>query len=190
MTEDQALALFHSCGAILDGHFQLTSGLHSSRYLQCALVLQYPHYCEQLCTALAEPFLDLGVETVIAPALGGIVVGYEVARRLGARSIFAERDASDVMSLRRGFSLQPGERTIVVEDVCTTGGSISQVIELIRAAGALVLGVGALVDRSAGKAGFDVPSFNILPLEVPTHLPDACPQCLLGGTAVKPGSRR
>jgi len=189
MNEEQSLAIFHSCGAILEGHFQLTSGLHSPRYLQCALVLQYPHYCEQLSSSLAEALTGRDITTVLSPALGGIIVGYEVARKLSARFLFSERIAGGSMALRRGFQINAGETVAVIEDVCTTGGSANEVIALARSAGATVTAVGALIDRSGGSLSFDVPSYSLIRLQVPSFLPEECPQCKQGGTAVKPGSR-
>jgi len=176
---------------MLTGHFALTSGRHSDRYFQCARVLEYPRYCELLCRELVRKWGDgelAGVETVIGPALGGILVSYEVARVLGARSLFTERE-NGIMTLRRGFTLSPGERVLVVEDVITTGGSVREVIAVAREAGAQVAGVAVLVDRSNGNANLDVPLRALLTIPVVTYSPEECPLCREGIPAVKPGSR-
>ena len=180
--------LYESTGALLRGHFRLTSGLHSDTYLQSALVLQHPDDARRLGAALAEPFRSLRVEVVVAPAIGGILVAHEVARALAARGLFTEREDGR-MTLRRGFRLQPGERCLVVEDVITTGGSTREVIAAVEAARGVVVGVGALVDRSGGKATLPEPHAALLTLEAPTYPPDACPLCRQGLPIVKPGSR-
>jgi orotate phosphoribosyltransferase len=178
-------------GALLEGHFQLSSGLHSPRYLQCALVLMDPPLASRMGAALAEGLRPLlgGREpaAVVSPALGGVVVGHEVARALGCGGIFTERQEG-AMTLRRGFTLAEGEGVVVVEDVITTGGSTREVMEVVRAAGATVLAVGSLVDRSAGL-DLGVPRASLVALEVPAWRPEACPLCAAGSTAVKPGSR-
>jgi len=185
---EATLEMFRKTGAILEGHFQLTSGLHSPTYFQCAKVLQYPHYAEKLCRKIADHFASREVDAVVAPALGGIIVGQEVARRLGARSLFAERE-NGKMTLRRGFELKPGERVLVVEDVMTTGGSVQEVIDLAKSAGATVVGVACLVDRSGGKLNFGVEKFSLLALEVMIYDPKRCPWCAKGVPLIKPGSR-
>ncbi|NIA28947.1 MAG: orotate phosphoribosyltransferase [Actinobacteria bacterium] len=189
MTKDEALEIFRASGALLEGHFRLTSGLHSSQYFQCALVLQYPQYAEKLCREIANHFIGQNIETVISPAIGGIVAGQEVARLLGTRAIFAERE-NEQMTLRRGFSLKKGERVLAVEDVVTTGGSLQEVITLAQKAGADVVGVGYIVDRSGGKTAFDVPAFPVFQMDVVAHQPDDCPLCKKGFPIVKPGSRK
>jgi orotate phosphoribosyltransferase len=189
MTREEIQKLFTDTGVLQTGHFILTSGRHSSKYLQCARLLQYPAAAEKACRELALNFKDFGVETVIGPALGGIIVSYEVARALNARALFAERENGQ-MTLRRGFVLKPGEKVLVVEDVVTTGGSVKEVIELAISCGAQVLGVGALVDRSGGKVDFGVPARYLLNLEVESYLPEECPLCAEGIPAEKPGSRR
>jgi orotate phosphoribosyltransferase len=166
----------------------LSSGLHSPGYLQCALVLQHPREAEALGAALGAIVRSLGVQTVMSPALGGVVIGQEVGRALGVRAIFAER-ADGSLTLRRGFALDPGERVLIVEDVVTTGGSTRETMEVARAAGAMVVGACAIVDRSGGKQGLDVPFRSLLPMEVTTYQPDACPLCQQGIPVVKPGSR-
>jgi orotate phosphoribosyltransferase len=191
LNHEEILSIFKKTGAMLTGHFVLTSGRHSDRYFQCARVLEYPRYCELLCRELVRKWGDgelAGVETVIGPALGGILVSYEVARVLGARSLFTERE-NGIMTLRRGFTLSPGERVLVVEDVITTGGSVREVIAVAREAGAQVAGVAVLVDRSNGNANLDVPLRALLTIPVVTYSPEECPLCREGIPAVKPGSR-
>jgi len=182
------LQLFRDTGALLEGHFILTSGLHSGSYFQCARVFQYPWHAETLCRGLANHFRDEDIETVVSPAVGGIVVGQETARLLHVRSIFTERK-DGAMTLRRGFTVQKGERMLVVEDVTTTGGSVKEVIEVLRNSGATVVGVGAVVDRSGGSVDFGVPYFSLLQLTVEVYQPDSCPMCASGSKPVKPGSR-
>ncbi|MFO8015073.1 MAG: orotate phosphoribosyltransferase [Phycisphaerae bacterium] len=180
---------FRQAGALLEGHFLLSSGRHSPAYLQCALVLQRPDLAEDLCRRLARAFADDGVVTVLAPAIGGIVVAHEVARALGARAVFAEREGGR-MTLRRGFALGRGERVLCVEDVVTTGGSLREVQQLARADGADVVAVAALVDRTGGAdPGFGMPLTALVEIEAPTYVPEDCPQCRRGLPLVKPGSR-
>jgi orotate phosphoribosyltransferase len=179
---------FKRSGALLEGHFRLTSGLHSAGYLQCALVLQHPREAEALGTALAARVRDLRAEAVLSPALGGIVIGQEVGRVLGVRALFAERQEGK-LHLRRGFSLEPGERVLVVEDVVTTGLSTRETIEVARAAGAEVVGAAAIIDRSGGQQALDVPFYALATVSLPTHEPAECPQCLTGEPVIKPGSR-
>ncbi len=188
LPKEQILEIFRETKALLEGHFQLTSGLHSPQYFQCARVLQFPKYLHLLSGEIARHFEYSEVEVVISPAIGGIVVGTEVGRMLGARTIFAERK-DGAMELRRGFEILPGERILVVEDVVTTGGSTKEVIDLIHRAKGCLVGTGCIVDRSNGKAQFDTKQYAVLQLEVVTHQPPECPLCLAGSTAVKPGSR-
>jgi orotate phosphoribosyltransferase len=188
MREDDVLGLFRRSGALLEGHFRLTSGLHSSGYLQCALVLQHPRDAEVVGAALADEVRRHGANVVLSPALGGIVIGQEVARALGVRAIFAERQAG-ALTLRRGFSLAPGDNVLVVEDVLTTGGSTRETIEVARAAGAAVVAAGAIVDRSGGTHGLEVPFHALLSLRLPTYQPESCPLCAEGRPVTKPGSR-
>ena len=189
MQSEEVLEIFRRTGALLEGHFVLTSGLHSPRYLQCALVLQHPQEAETLARAIAAHFADERIETVAAPAIGGIVIGYEVARALGARSIWTEREDGR-MTLRRGFTIRPGESVLVVEDVVTTGGSTRETVEALRAAGALVVAAASIIDRSGGRAEVGVPRYALATLDVPALAPAACPACLRGEPAVKPGSRK
>ena len=192
MTGDAADAIlnrFRRAGALLEGHFRLTSGLHSSGYLQCALVLQHPEDAAACGEAIAARVRDLGVQTVISPAIGGIVIGQEVGRALGVRAIFTERQ-DGAMTLRRGFGLAPGEKVLVVEDVVTTGGSTRETMEVARAAGAQVVGAAAIIDRSGGQQQrIDVPFIALATLSLPTYEPASCPLCLAGQPVVKPGSR-
>jgi orotate phosphoribosyltransferase len=190
MTDD-LLGLFREREALLEGHFLLSSGLHSPRYLQCARVLMDPPLATRLGARLGEalrPLLPHAPGAVVAPALGGVLVAHEVARALGCRGLFTERQ-DGVMTLRRGFDLAPGETVVVVEDVITTGGSTREVVDAVTRRGARVLAVGSLVDRSGGKAELGVPRRSLLTLEVPTWDAAACPLCAQGGKPVKPGSR-
>jgi orotate phosphoribosyltransferase len=188
LPKEEILQIFRETKALLDGHFLLTSGLHSPQYFQCAKVLQYPKYLHLLSGEIAKHFEYNDVELVISPAVGGIVVGTEVGRMMGARTIFAEREGG-VMSLRRGFEIKKGERVLVVEDVVTTGGSVGEIINLAKNSGATVVGVGSIVDRSNGQVKFDSKMFSTLVMEVVTYQPDQCPLCKEGTTAIKPGSR-
>jgi len=188
LTQEEILKIFRDTGALLEGHFILTSGLHSAAYFQCARVFQYPRYAESLARDIADHFRSRGIDVVVSPAVGGIVLGQEVARLLPARAVFTER-VEGRMALRRGFELSPGERVLVAEDVTTTGGSVSEVIDVARAAGAEVAAVTAVVDRSSGRARFDVPYFSLVQMEVVNYPPADCPLCRSGSVAVKPGSR-
>jgi orotate phosphoribosyltransferase len=188
MEQDTVLDLFRQAGALLEGHFRLTSGLHSDRYLQSALVLQYPEFAQALGSALAERTRHLQPTVVLSPALGGIVIGQEVGRALGVRSIFAERQDGTLM-LRRGFSLEPSDRVLVVEDVITTGGSTRETAVVAEAQGALVAGAAAIIDRGSDPARLNLPLQTLVRLEVPTYKPESCPLCKKGIEVVKPGSR-
>jgi orotate phosphoribosyltransferase len=188
MTRDELLDLFRRSGALLEGHFRLTSGLHSSGYLQCALVLQHPHHAETLGRAIAARTRDLRATLVLSPALGGVVIGQEVGRALGVRAIFAERQ-DGVLTLRRGFVIGEGDRVLVVEDVLTTGGSTRETMQVALAAGGQVVGAASIVDRSGGAVRFDVPFVALLEFALPTYEPGTCPLCAQGLPAVKPGSR-
>ncbi len=190
MNNEQLLEAFIKAGALLDGHFLLTSGLHSPRYLQCAQVLQNPALAEKLCTQLAAKLMNLKAETVIGPALGGILVAYELARALGVRNLFAERNKDGQMELRRGFVVRPGERILLAEDVVTTGGSLKEVMAIVKAAGGNVVGVASLVNRTSGRdPAFGVPFVSLLTVDVPTWSAEDCPLCKQGSKPVKPGSR-
>jgi|SRR5687767_1447959 len=190
MNEELVLSLYRAAGALLDGHFLLSSGLHSERYLQSALVLQNPRNAAALGEALAARLEKLAgkPDFVIAPAIGGILVAHEVARAYGIRGLFAERQGG-ALSLRRGFRIGPGEKCVVVEDVVTTGGSTRETMDVVERAGGIVLATGALIDRSGGKAGLGVPSAALAILDVPAFPAEGCPLCKSGSQAVKPGSR-
>ena len=188
LTHDELLSIFRASGALLEGHFRLTSGLHSPRYLQCALVLSDPALAARLAAALGPALASLSPSIVLSPALGGIVIGHEVARVLGVRAIFAERQDGR-LTLRRGFSLGPDDRVLVVEDVVTTGGSTRETADVAREAGATVVGAASIVDRSGGASDLGVPYHSLLKLSVPAYAPDACPLCAEGLPVVKPGSR-
>ncbi|HEY7056734.1 MAG TPA: orotate phosphoribosyltransferase [Vicinamibacterales bacterium] len=188
MTDAEVLDLFRHSGALLEGHFRLSSGLHSDRYLQSALVLQYPDLAERLGAALAARARHLQPTAVLSPALGGIVIGQEVGRALQVRALFAERQ-DGVLVLRRGFTLSASERVLVVEDIVTTGGSTRETIAVATAAGARVLGAVAIIDRGADPSRLDVPFQSLVRLEVPAFPPEACPLCAKGLAVVKPGSR-
>jgi orotate phosphoribosyltransferase len=188
MTSDQVLDIYKKTGALLTGHFLLSSGLHSEQYLQSALVLQQPDIATRLCTALAEQFKGSHIDVVIAPALGGVFVSHETARALGVRALFAER-VNGELTLRRGFTIKAGERVLVVEDVITTGKSTRETIEVVKRAGGVVVAAASLVDRSGGKADLGVPYKSLVTLNVPAYSPEACPLCKSGSAPIKPGSR-
>ena len=188
MTPQEVLDLFRKSGALLEGHFRLTSGLHSDRYMQSALVLQHPDLAAALGAALAERTRHLQPTAVLSPALGGIVIGHEVARALGVRALFAERQEG-ALTLRRGFTLAPADRTLIVEDVLTTGGSTRETAAVAQAAGAQVVGAAAIVDRGRDPARLNLPLQSLVQLDVPTSAPASCPLCAQGTPVVKPGSR-
>lgn len=188
MSENEVLQIFREHQALLEGHFILTSGLHSDRYIQCALVLQHPRIAERLCSELAAQLKAFGASVVVAPALGGVLVAHEVARSLGIRALFTERQ-DGAMVLRRGFSLAQGEPALVVEDVITTGGSTRETMQCVEHAGGKVLAAGALIDRSGGAAELGVPKTALVTLSVKNYEPAQCPLCKSGIPAVKPGSR-
>jgi len=189
MHQDAVLKLFRESGALLEGHFRLSSGLHSGGYLQCALVLQHPAHAETLGRALGELLRSADANAVLSPALGGLIIGHEVGRALGVRAIFAERQDAQ-LTLRRGFTLGPTDRVVIIEDVVTTGGSTRETMTVARASGATVVGAGAVIDRSGGNADLGVPFSSLVTLELPTYDPDACPMCKAGQPIVKPGSRQ
>lgn len=189
---ESVLQLFRSTGAYLEGHFRLTSGLHSAEYLQSARVLQHPDAAERLGRLLAAGLTSLAgpAAVVVSPAIGGLIIGHEAARALGARHIFTERDpATGKMILRRGFAVEPGERAVVVEDVITTGGTTKDVIDVVRQGGGQVVAAGSIVDRSGGNADVSVPRVALLTLRVAAHDPADCPLCRQGIPVIKPGSR-
>ena len=187
-TRDELLDLFRKSGALLEGHFRLSSGLHSTGYLQCALVLQHPEYAELLGRAIAGRTRSLGATAVLSPALGGVIIGHEVGRGLGVRALFAERQDGALM-LRRGFMLSEKDRVLVIEDVVTTGGSTRETMQVAVAAGGHVVGAASIVDRGGGRTELSVPFHALLEIDLPTYEPDACPLCAKGLPVVKPGSR-
>lgn len=189
MRPEDVHKLLESAGAIRQGHFELSSGRHSGIYIQCALVLQHPESAERLGRALAAEFHDIQIECVASPALGGVILGHEVARAIGVRAVFTERDSSGHLALRRGFDVKPDERVLVVEDVWTTGGSTYETMRVIEQAGGRVVGVGALIDRSGGSLEFPVRAEALLEMRVPSYSPQECPLCRSGSEAVRPGSR-
>jgi orotate phosphoribosyltransferase len=188
MTQAEVLQLFHDTGALLEGHFILRSGLHSRQYFQCALALQYMPVVERIGGALADKARHLEVATVIAPAMGGLVIGQEVARQLRARFIFVEKEGGR-LALRRGFTISRGETILVVEDVVTKGGRVQETIDIVRANGGQVLGVAVIVDRSDGAVKFGVPLFSLVSLKVETFDPSKLPPDLAQIPVVKPGSK-
>jgi orotate phosphoribosyltransferase len=198
LSREQVLGMLEAAGAIRHGHFELSSGRHSATYMQCALALQYPRFAERLGQALAGLFSDARIDAVVSPALGGVIIGQEVARALpapidsvggGVPAMFVERDASGIMTLRRGFALKPDQHVLVVEDVWTTGGSTQEAIHVVEEAGGRVVAAGAIIDRSGGQIEFSVESNALVELEVKSYEPDDCPLCRQGNVAVKPGSR-
>ncbi len=189
LTEAEILEIFKKTEALFEGHFLLTSGRHSDKYFQCTKVLQYPEYIEQLCSIIANHFKNYEIDTIISPAIGGLVVGQEVARQLNKRFIFAERE-NKTLTLRRGFSLSEGEKVLICEDVVTTGGSVFEVIDIVKNNNAEVAGVGFIVDRSNGKVDFEFPQISTLKMEVVSYLPEECPLCKEGMEITKPGSRK
>ena len=200
-SSDEIVKLFETAGAIRHGHFELSSGLHSATYVQCALVVQYPRFAEKLGKALAALFSDAVIEAVVSPALGGLIIGHEVARALpeagggrtvpggGVPALFVERDGSGTMTMRRGFSLRPDQHVLVVEDVWTTGGSTQEAIRVVQEAGGRVVAAGALIDRSGGSIDFPVEAQALLNLPIASYEAEDCPLCREGSLAVKPGSR-
>jgi len=186
---EDVIQKFRETGALLEGHFVLSSGLHSSVYLQCALVLQHPRAAEEFGRTIAEHFRNENVQTVAAPAIGGLVIGHEVARALDARFVWTERESGQ-MTLRRGFSVSPDERILVVEDVVTTGGSTRETIALLRTKGANVIAAASIIDRSSGKADVGVPRVALATLNVPSVDSSVCEACRRGEQAIKPGSRK
>ncbi|MCX5758098.1 MAG: orotate phosphoribosyltransferase, partial [Candidatus Hydrogenedentes bacterium] len=177
MNADEVIAIFKQCGALLDGHFIYTSGRHGRQFLQAARVLQYPEFTSRLCNALAGRFRSDGVELVVGPATGGIVLAYETARALEARAAYTEKDGDGGMALKRGFTLKAGARVLVVEDIITTGGSVRKSVEHLRARGADVVGVGVLLDRSRGEAAFDCRFEPLATLDMESWPPDTCALC-------------
>ena len=185
---DNVEAMFERSGAVLKGHFLLTSGLHSPVYWEKFQVMQYPEYTEQLCHMIADHFRKQGIQVVAGPTTGGIILAYEVARQLGVRGIFAEKDEAGGRVFRRGFHIDPGERVLIVDDIFTKGGSIGDVIDAVNGSGGNIVGIGVLVDRSPEKVDFGIPFFSCHRAEVVTYPPQQCPLCAKGIPLVKPGS--
>lgn len=196
MTPEKITGILKSVGAIRHGHFELSSGLHSDTYVQCALVLQFPRIAEQISSALAAEFAGMDISCVVSPALGGVILGHEVARALsvgrpgnGVPAIFVERDGSGTMTLRRGFSIEAGQPVLVVEDVWTTGGSTFEAINVVESVGGRVVAAGAIIDRRQGRLELPVRAESLVQLDIKSYEPGECPLCAAGGAAVKPGSR-
>jgi orotate phosphoribosyltransferase len=189
LSAEQVRAILQETGAVQEGHFLLSSGLHSPVYIQCALVFQHPHHAQRLGAEMAGLFADDRVDVVISPAVGGIVTGQEVARALGVRAIFAERE-SGTMRLRRGFRIEPEERVLVADDVITRGGSVGETLEVVKASAGEAVGIAVVVDRSGGDLNWDVPLRSLLRMEAVTYPPEECPLCRDGLPVVKPGSRK
>ena len=191
ISNERVIEILKEAGVLLEGHFRLTSGRHSNKYLQCAKIFRNTKYSEELCAALAEQFGSEGVEVVIGPAMGAVQMAYEVSRHLKCENFFAEREADGKMALRRGFEVKPGMKVLLGEDVVTTGGSVKEVLELVKAAGADVVGIGSIVDRTGGKIDFGVPFKAVISVEVESWEPENCPLCKEGKIElVKPGSRK
>ncbi|MEZ4357660.1 MAG: orotate phosphoribosyltransferase [Eubacteriales bacterium] len=188
MTNEQKIKILKEIEVMLEGHFLLTSGRHSDKYMQCAKLFQYPKYAEMFAKDLCENFRNDKIDVVVGPAVGGIILAYEVSRQLDVKNVFAERENGE-MCLRRGFEVLPGQNVLIVEDVVTTGGSVKEVISLMKELGANILGVGSVVDRSAGKTDFGYPFFAVLSMEVKSYAPEECPICKKNLPLVKPGSR-
>ncbi len=189
MKKERILEIFKETGVLQEGHFKLSSGLHSDKYLQCAQVLQYPVYAQELAEGLAEKFNNDEIDVVVGPAMGGVTLSYAVGLALKKKTIFTERDADDKMTLRRGFKLNQGDRVLVMDDVLTTGKSVNEVIEVIKEAGAELVAVGTLVDRSNGDVDFGVDTQSLFVADVEVYKPDECPMCKEGLEINKPGSR-
>ena len=191
ISQARVMEILKEAGVLLEGHFKLTSGRHSNKYLQCAKIFRNTKYSEELCAALAEQYKNDGIQVVIGPAMGAVQMAYEVSRPLHCENFFTERGEDAKMTLRRGFVVNPGEKVLVVEDVVTTGGSVREVIELVKAAGGIVIGVGSIVDRTGGKIDFGVPFKAVISVDVESWEPEDCPLCKEGAPApVKPGSRK
>jgi orotate phosphoribosyltransferase len=189
MTNEEITQCFLDSGALLEGHFKLRSGLHSNRFFQAALLLQYPDVAQKLCTELAAKFADKGITAVISPAVGGLIVGHELAKALGVRAIFADKE-NDELILKRGFSIGKGEKVLVGEDVITRGGRVQQTVNLVKELGGEVAGIAVIVDRSMGNASFDIPHESLMKLELDTYDPEeSCPLCDKGMEITRPGSK-
>ncbi len=189
LSEDRIVEIFRTTGTFMEGHFRLTSGLHSGLYVEKFRVLEHPQFTEILCREIADRYKDAGITLVVGPAIGGVIIAYETARALGVRSIFCEREEGK-LTLRRGFHIAPEDKVLVVEDIVTTGGSVKEVLAVVAQSGAEIKGVGLLVDRSGGQVDLGYRTEALLTMQVPTYQPDECPLCLEGQPIVKPGSRK
>lgn len=189
MQKEEILEIFKKLNVLLEGHFKLSSGFHSGRYLQCAVLFQYPEITEKFAREISRKFKNKKIDVVASPAIGGIIIGYEVARILNARAIFAEREDGE-MKFRRGFKINRGEKVLIVEDVITTGGSVKEVIDLVRKEGGEVVGAGVIADRSEGKLDFKIPIKSLIKLKIKKYAPSSCPLCKKNIPVVKPGSRK
>lgn len=189
MNNQQIIEILIKCGVLIEGHFLLTSGKHSGKYMQCAKLFQYPKYSESISKILSDKLKKYDADIIIAPAIGGIILSYEVARQLNIKSLFAERE-NGIMTLRRGFEIEKETKVIVVEDVVTTGGSVKEVIELVKKCGGEVVAVGSIVDRSKGLADFGCPFESVIQIDIDTYEKDECPLCKNGSSPYKPGSRK
>jgi orotate phosphoribosyltransferase len=187
--QEEILAIMKEREVLLEGHFRLSSGRHGDRYLQCARLLQYPEVAAPLCAQLAAMFSDEGITVVAGPATGAIILAYEIARALGVKAVFSERD-NGIMTFRRGFVVKPEDRVLVVEDVITTGGSSKEVIAALNTIGSAVVGVAAIADRSGGQAELGVPLKALVSVDIKSYVPEECPLCRQGIPAIKPGSRQ
>lgn len=190
MTNNEIIEMLKEAGVLLEGHFLLTSGRHSDKYMQCAKIFQDAKYSVPLCAELVKQYKDDNIEVVIGPAIGAIQMSYEVGKQLGVRNIFAERDGDGVMTLRRGFTIEPGQRVLIVEDVVTTGGSVKEVMELVKESSGVIAGIGSIVDRTGGKIDFGVPYKSAFSMDIVSYEADECPICKTGAPLVKPGSRK
>ncbi|NOY74336.1 MAG: orotate phosphoribosyltransferase [Kiritimatiellaeota bacterium] len=188
MDDNEIMRRFKESGALLEGHFKLRSGLHSNRFFQAALLLQHPEVAGELCAELAAMFADADIESVISPAVGGLIVGHEMARALKTRAIFADKE-EDALILKRGFAIKPGERVLVAEDVITRGGRVQQTVDLVESFGGVVAGIAVIVDRSGGTASFSSPYQSLMKLELETYEPEHCPLCADGVPIERPGSK-
>lgn len=189
VSKERAIEILKETGVLLEGHFLYTSGRHGDKYFQCARIFQYPWHSEEICKGLAEKFEDDGIDLVVGPAVGAVIMSYEMSRHLGVRNLFAERE-NGVMTLRRGFEIEKGARVLVVEDVVTTGGSTREVMDVVRSMGAEIAGVGCIVDRTGGKVDFGMKFESVVSLDVVSYSPEECPLCKEGTPYIKPGSRK
>lgn len=190
MTKNEIIEMLKDAGVLLEGHFLLTSGRHSDKYMQCAKIFQDARYSVPLCAELVKQYKEENIDIVIGPAIGAIQMSYEVGKQLGTRNIFAERDTEGTMTLRRGFVIEPGQRVLIVEDVVTTGGSVREVMELVKKCRGVIVGIGSVVDRTGGKIDFGVPYKSAFSMDIVSYEAENCPICKTGVPLIKPGSRK